>query len=49
MFKNVLKIPIKIKKTKKSELIEIKRINKFKKFNYEIPGDISSAALFLLF
>ena len=48
MFKNVLKIPIKIKKTKKSELIEINGSNEFKKFNYEIPGDISSASFFIV-
>ncbi len=48
MFKKVLKIPIKIKKTKKFELIEINGSNEFKKFNYEIPGDISSASFFIV-
>ena len=43
MFKNVLKLPIKIKKQKKYEHIQINGLNEFKSFNYRIPGDISSA------
>ena len=48
MFKNVLKIPIKIKKQNKYDLIEITGLKKFKSFNYKIPGDISSAAFFIV-
>ncbi len=44
LYKNVLKIPLKIKKTKKFDYLEVKGIKKFKSFNYKIPGDISSAA-----
>ena len=42
------KYPIKIKKTKKYDLIDIKGMNQFKAFNYEIPGDISSASFFIV-
>ncbi len=48
MFKKVLKVPIKIKKLKKFEFIEIKGLNEFEKFNYNIPGDISSASFFIV-
>jgi|TARA_B110000438_G_scaffold302116_1_gene358816 3-phosphoshikimate 1-carboxyvinyltransferase len=44
LFKHVLKVPIKIKKTKKLDYIEIQGKKNFKSFNYKIPGDISSAA-----
>jgi len=43
-----LKIPIKIKKTKKYDFIEIKQPKKIKAFNYQIPGDISSSAFFMV-
>ena len=43
-----LKIPIKIKKTKKYDFINIKQPKKIKAFNYEIPGDISSSAFFMV-
>ncbi len=43
-----LKIPIKIKKTKKYDFIEIKQPKKIKPFNYQIPGDISSSAFFMV-
>ena len=43
-----LKIPIKIKKTKKYDLIDIKQPKKIKAFNYQIPGDISSSAFFIV-
>ena len=43
-----LKIPIKISKTKKYDLIEIKKPKKIKAFNYKVPGDISSAAFFMV-
>ena len=42
-----LKIPIKIKKTKKYDFIDIKQPKKIAAFNYQIPGDISSAAFFM--
>ena len=42
--KKVLKLPIKIKKKKKFDHIEIKGKQEFKSFNYKVPGDISSAA-----
>jgi len=43
-----LKIPIKIKKTKKYDFIDIKPPKKIKAFNYQIPGDISSSAFFMV-
>jgi 3-phosphoshikimate 1-carboxyvinyltransferase len=43
-----LKIPTKIKITKKYDYIKIKRPKKIKAFNYQIPGDISSAAFFIV-
>tara|TARA_B100000787_G_scaffold6143_1_gene4578 strand:+ start:142 stop:1464 length:1323 start_codon:yes stop_codon:yes gene_type:complete len=43
-----LKIPIKIKKTKKYDFIDIKQPKKIKAFNYQIPGDISSSAFFIV-
>ena len=43
-----LKIPIKIKKTKKYDFIDIKKPKKIRSFNYEIPGDISSSAFFIV-
>ncbi len=48
MFKNVLKVPINIKKKKNYELIQINGQKKIKPFNYNIPGDISSAAFFIV-
>ena len=42
-----LKIPIKIKKTKEYDFIDIKKPEKIKAFNYQIPGDISSSAFFM--
>ena len=43
-----LKIPIKIKKTKKYDFIDIKQPKKIRSFNYQIPGDISSSAFFIV-
>ena len=43
-----LKIPIKIKKTKKYDLINISKPKKINAFNYNIPGDISSSAFFIV-
>ena len=47
MFKS-LKIPIKIKKTKTHDFIEIEGLNNFKGFNYIVPGDISSSSFFIV-
>ncbi|MDA7714020.1 3-phosphoshikimate 1-carboxyvinyltransferase [Candidatus Pelagibacter sp.] len=43
-----LKIPIKIKKTKKYDFIDIKKPEKISGFNYQVPGDISSSAFFIV-
>ena len=43
-----LKIPIKIKKAKKYDFIKIKKPKKIKPFNYQVPGDISSSAFFIV-
>ena len=43
-----LKIPIKIKKTKNYDFIDIKQPKRIKAFNYQIPGDISSSAFFVV-
>ena len=43
-----LKIFIKVKKTKKYDFINIKRPKKIEAFNYQIPGDISSSAFFIV-
>ena len=43
-----LKIPIKIKKTKEYDFIDIKQPKKIRSFNYQIPGDISSSAFFMV-
>jgi len=43
-----LKIPIKIKKTKNFDFIEVKGKQNFKSFNYKIPSDISSSAFFIV-
>jgi len=43
-----LNIPIKVKRTKKYDFIDIKQPKKIKAFNYQIPGDISSSAFFMV-
>ena len=43
-----LKIPINIKKTNNYDFINIKQPKKIKPFNYQIPGDISSSAFFII-
>tara|TARA_Y100000591_G_scaffold327535_1_gene352220 strand:+ start:230 stop:1552 length:1323 start_codon:yes stop_codon:yes gene_type:complete len=43
-----LNYPIKIKKTKIYDIIEIKGLSNFKAFKYNVPGDISSAAFFIV-
>jgi 3-phosphoshikimate 1-carboxyvinyltransferase len=42
-----LQIPIKIRRSKKYDFIDIKQPKKIPAFNYEIPGDISSSAFFI--
>ena len=48
IFKNVLKIPIKIKKNRNYDFIEVKGMKEFKPYRYKIPGDISSASFFIV-
>tara|TARA_B100000965_G_scaffold9905_1_gene7708 strand:+ start:1289 stop:2614 length:1326 start_codon:yes stop_codon:yes gene_type:complete len=43
-----LKIPIKLISKKNYDLIEVKGLCQFKSFNYNIPGDISSSAFFIV-
>ncbi len=43
-----LKIPIKIKKRKKFDFIEVNKVKKIKPLNYKIPSDISSASFFIV-
>ena len=43
-----LGLPIKIQNKKKFDLIKIQEVKKIKKLNYEIPGDISSSAFFIV-
>ena len=47
LFKN-LKLPIKVIKKNKFDLIKIKGKKIFKSFNYKIPSDISSSAFFIV-
>ena len=42
-----LKLPIKIKKNKNFDLIEIRKVEEIKPINYKIPSDISSGAFFI--
>jgi len=46
-FFKFLNLPLRIKKTKKFDIIEMKKFNKFKAFNYKIPSDISSSMFFI--
>ncbi len=43
-----LKLPISIKERKKFDEINVKKIKKIKSINYQIPGDISSSAFFIV-
>ena len=43
-----LKLPLKVKKKKNYDLIEVGKVNKIKPLNYKIPSDISSAAFFIV-
>ncbi len=47
LFKS-LKIPIKVKNKKNSDLIEIEGHSNFKSFKYIVPGDISSCSFFIV-
>ena len=47
MFKNCLKIPLKHKRYKNYEIIKVEGKTNYKGFDYNIPGDISSAAFFI--
>ena len=47
LFQN-LKLPIKIKKNKKFDLINIQKVKKIQKLKYNIPSDISSSAFFII-
>ena len=40
-------MPIKIKKSKNFDLIEISKVDKIKPINYKVPSDISSGAFFI--
>ncbi len=42
-----LKLPIKIKRKKNYDLIEISKVKKIKPINYKIPSDLSSCAFFI--
>ena len=43
-----LKLPVKVKKNKKFDLIEINRVKKISPLNYKIPSDISSGSFFIV-
>ncbi len=43
-----LKYPIKIKKTKNYDFINVQGLSQFKSFEYKVPGDISSASFFIV-
>ena len=47
LFKH-LELPIKIKRKKNFELIEINKVKKIKPIDYKIPSDISSSAFFII-
>ncbi len=47
LFKH-LKLPIKIKRKKNFDLIEINKVKKIKPIDYKIPSDISSSAFFII-
>ena len=47
MFK-YLKLPIKLKRKKSFDLIEVSKIKKIKPLNYKIPSDLSSCAFFII-
>ena len=48
LFLKYLNYPIKIKKNKNYDMIEIDGLHQFKSFEYIVPGDISSASFFIV-
>ena len=44
---NYLKLPIKVKRKKNFDLIEVNKVKKINPINYNIPSDISSSAFFI--
>ena len=48
LFFKYLNIPIRIKKERKYDLIEVNGLHQYNSFNYTIPGDISSSAFFIV-
>ncbi len=48
LFLKYLKLPIKVIKKKKYDKIEISGEHQFRSFDYEIPGDFSSSAFFIV-
>ena len=48
LFLKYLRLPIKITKKKKYDIIEIFGEKQFKSFNYIVPGDVSSSAFFIV-
>ncbi len=42
-----LKLPIKVKRNQKFDIIEVNKVKKIKPINYNIPSDISSGAFFI--
>ena len=48
IFKYCLNIPIKILKKNMKEIIKVSGLKQFKSFNYNVPGDISSASFFIV-
>jgi 3-phosphoshikimate 1-carboxyvinyltransferase len=48
LFFKYLKVPIKIKKTKKFDFIKIKGVKKILPLQYKVPADISSTAFFIV-
>tara|TARA_B100000963_G_C22628261_1_gene673494 strand:+ start:29 stop:1351 length:1323 start_codon:yes stop_codon:yes gene_type:complete len=48
LFLKYLKLPIKVTGKKEYDIIKISGENQFKSFDYEIPGDISSSAFFIV-
>ena len=43
-----LKYPIDVKKEQNSDKIFVKGLSQFKAFDYNVPGDISSASFFIV-
>ena len=43
-----LKYPIKVKRIKNNDIISVQGLSQFKSFKYNVPGDISSAAFFIV-